>query len=275
MTLINKKPTTSGQRFKTVLLRPEISKKSPQKNLTFSFKKKGGRNLQGRVTARHRGGGHKQRLRKIDFKRRKFNIPGKIVSLEYDPLRTANIALIHYQDGEKNYILAPQNLKVGDTILSGEKAPVKEGNSLPLKKIPVGIPIHNLELIPGRGGQIVRSAGTLAQIQSKEKDYAIVRLPSGEERTINVSCYATIGQIGNLDQKNIKLGKAGAKRHLGQRPTVRGVAQNPDSHPHGGGEGRSGIGMPSPKSPWGKKTLGKKTRKRQKYSDRFIIKRRK
>ena len=275
MPIKEKRPITPGQRHKSTFVYPELTKKSPEKKLTLPLRKTGGRNQSGKITSRHRGGGHKQLIRQIDFKRNKFDIPAKITAIEYDPLRTASIALLHYADGEKRYILAPQDLKVGDTIISGEKASTKPGNCLPLGKIPVGIPIHNIELTPGKGGQIVRSAGSSAKIQSKEKNYVIVKLPSGERRLINRKCFATIGQVGNIDQKNVKFGKAGSRRHLGIRPTVRGVAQHPDSHPHGGGEGRSGIGMSSPKSPWGKKTLGKRTRKHKKYSDRFIIQRRK
>ncbi len=275
MTIKKRRPVTPGQRFKSTLAYPELTKKSPEKGLTSPRKKRGGRNTKGRITVRHRGGGHKQLIRKIDFKRNKLNIPARVAAIEYDPIRTANIALLHFDDGEKRYILAPLGLKKGDTILAGEKASLKTGNALPLKKIPVGLPIHNLELIPGKGGQIIRSAGAFAQVQSKEKKHVVVKLPSGEQRSLSSECYATIGQVGNIDKKNIKLGKAGTKRHLGFRPSVRGVAQHPGSHPHGGGEGRSGIGMPSPKSPWGKKTLGKRTRKRKKYSDKFIIKRRK
>lgn len=237
--------------------------------------KHAGRNNRGRIAVRHRGGREKRFLRQIDWKREKQDIPAKVVSLEYDPNRTANIAQVIYEDGEKRYILAPEGLKVGDKILSSKKAEVKIGNALPLKKIPIGTSIHNLELRPGKGGQIIRSAGASAQILAKEKGMATVKLPSGEQRLIPLECLATIGQVSKSLSKTVKLGKAGKKRHLGLRPSVRGVAMHPGAHPHGGGEGRSGIGMPSPKSPWGKRTLGKKTRRPKKYSDKYIIKRRK
>jgi len=236
--------------------------------------KNSGRDSTGKITVRHRGGREKRFLRKIDWKRNKCDIPAKVVSLEYDPNRTADIALLVYQDGEKRYILAPEGLEVGDRIVSSRKAEIKIGNALPLKKIPVGTPIHNLELKPGKGGQIVRSAGSSAQILSKERNMATVRLPSSEQRLVSLECFATIGQVSKPLWKTVKLGKAGRKRHLGIRPTVRGVVMHPDAHPHGGGEGKSGIGMPSPKSPWGKKTLGKKTRRPKKYSDKNIIKQR-
>ena len=236
---------------------------------------KSGRDRTGKISIRHHGGGEKRFLRKIDFKREKTNIEAKVAAIEYDPNRGADIALLNYIDGEKRYILAPLGLKVGDKVLSGEKVEVKTGNALPLGKIPVGEKIHNIELTRGRGGQIVRGAGTAATILAREEKYVQVKLPSKETRRIRKECYATIGQVGNMERKTRKLGKAGRKRHLGIRPTVRGVAQHPNSHPHGGGEGRSGIGMPSPKSPWGKKTLGKRTRKRKKQSDKYIIKRRK
>lgn len=237
-----------------------------------AVKKTGGRNASGKVTIRSRGGGHKRLLRRIDFKRDKYEIPGKVVAIEYDPNRNANLALIHYADGEKRYHLAPSQLKIGSIIVSGENVEIKVGNSLPLKNIPVGTPIHNLELEPKKGGQMVRGAGTAAVIQSKEGKHATIQLPSKEKRLINLDCFATIGQVGNQDWKTIKFGKAGRRRHMGFRPKVRGVAMHPGAHPHGGGEGRSGIGMPSPKSPWGKPTLGKKTRKKSKYSDKLIIK---
>ncbi len=237
--------------------------------------KKSGRNAAGKVTVRHQGGRHKRFLREIDFKRNKHDIPAKVAAIEYDPNHNAQLALLFYADGEKRYILAPEGLKVGDKVLAGKNAEINLGNALPLRKIPEGSIIHNLELKPGKGGQIVRGAGTGAILMSKEKKYAVVKLPSGEQRKIELGCYATLGQVGNAEWKNRVLGKAGRTRHLGIRPTVRGVAQNPASHPHGGGEGRSGIGMPSPKSPWGKPTLGKKTRKRTKYSDKLILKGRK
>lgn len=245
------------------------------KHLLRILPKQSGRNVSGKVTVRHQGGREKRFLREIDFKRDKRDILGKVVSLEYDPNRGADIALLVYVDGEKRYILAPVGLKLGDELMSSAKAEIKVGNALPLVKIPIGTIIHNLELRVGKGGQMVRGAGAGAALLAKEGDYGLVKLPSGEERKIHLNCWATIGQVGRADAKNIDLGKAGRKRHLGVRPTVRGTAQNPRSHPHGGGEGRSGIGMPSPKSPWGKKTLGKKTRKKTKYSNKFIIKRRK
>lgn len=244
------------------------------KKLYSILAKKSGRDARGTISVRHQGGREKRFLRKIDWKRNKFDIPARVLSIEYDPNRTANIALLVYQDGEKRYILAPEDLKIGDQVVSGKEAEIKMGNAVPLRKIPVGLPIHNIELRPGKGGQIVRSAGTAAQIIAKEKDWATIKMPSGEQRLIPVDCLATIGQVSKPLWKTINLGKAGRKRHMGIRPTVRGVAMNPHSHPHGGGEGRSGIGMSSPKSPWGKKTLGKKTRRPKKYSDRYIIKRR-
>lgn len=246
-----------------------------EKRLTSIKRKISGRDANGQVSVRHRGGAQKRRLREIDFKRDKKNMLARVVEIEYDPNRSADIALLFYADGDKRYILAPEGLKVGDKIMAGLEAEAKVGNNLPLSAIPVGMPIHNLELIPGKGGQIVRSAGSAATILSKEGKFATVRLPSGEVRLVPVNGWATIGQVGNIEAKQRVFGKAGAKRHLGVRPTVRGVAMNPHAHPHGGGEGRSGIGMPSPKSPWGKKTLGKKTRKKRKWSEKFIIKRRK
>ena len=225
-------------------------------------KKTGGRDTKGRVAIRHIGGGFKRFIRRIDYKREKHHVPGKVVSIEYDPNRSANIALISYVDGEKRYILAPNSLKIGDEIISGEKAEIKAGNALPLAKIPIGMPIHNLELVPRKGGQIVRSAGAAAFVLSKGKKYAIVKLASGEQREIHLNCMATLGQVGRVEYRTEKLGTAGRKRRMGIRPTVRGVVQHPGSHPHGGGEGKSGIGMPSPKSPWSKKTLGKKTRRK-------------
>jgi large subunit ribosomal protein L2 len=268
-----RKPTTAGQRHR-VDTQVEYTTSKPEKSLTSAKRSKAGRNAHGHITTRHRGGGVKRRLRKVDFRRNK-TIEGRVATLEYDPGRSATIALVFYRDGEKRYILAPDSLKVGDIVQAGSDAPIKLGNALPLKKIPVGQPIHNIELKPGRGGQIVRSAGTAATIQSKEDDSVIVKLPSGEVRLIKSICFATIGQVSNPDHKNRSIGKAGRKRLMGWRPAVRGVAQHPGSHPHGGGEGRSGIGMPSPKSPWGKKTLGKRTRAVRKYSDKLIITRRK
>ncbi len=237
--------------------------------------KKSGRNATGKITTRHQGGREKRFLREIDFKRDKKDIKAKVMSIEYDPNRTADIALLFYADGEKRYIISPVGLEVGQELLSGEEVEVKPGNALPLNKIPLGTVIHNIELRPGKGGQIARGAGTGTTLMSKEEKNAILRLPSGEQRKISLNCYATVGQIGNVDWKNRVFKNAGIKRHMGIRPTVRGVAQNPSSHPHGGGEGKSGIGMPSPKSPWGKKTLGKRTRKKKKYSNKLIIKRRK
>jgi len=251
----------------------EITKDKPEKSLVSPLKKRGGRNNQGRITVRHRGGGAKRRLRTIDFKRDKLGVPGRVAAIEYDPNRSARIALIYYADGEKRYILAPAELGVGDTVKSGSDAELKPGNALPLKQIPTGSLIHNIEMEKGRGGQLVRSAGVAAQLMVKEGEYALVRLPSGEMRRIRGECLATIGQIGNIDHQNIKLGKAGRKRLMGWRPTVRGSAMSPRDHPHGGGEGRSPIGMPGPKTPWGKPALGYRTRK-PKASDKLIIKRR-
>lgn len=275
MSLKKRKPLTPGQRFATRLKRRGLTKAGPEKRLTKAIKKTGGRDTKGRVSIRHRGGGHKRRQRLIDFRREKFGIPASVVALEYDPNRGADIALVSYADGEKRYILAPEGLKVGDKIVSGPKASLKIGHTLPLKKVPVGTTVHNVELTPGKGGQMVRGAGTGAILQSKEGKFAILKLPSKEERKVLLDCLATIGQVSRPEKKTLKLGKAGRKRWLGVRPTVRGVAQHPGSHPHGGGEGRSGVGMPSPKSPWGKRTLGKKTRPRKKYSDKMIIKERK
>lgn len=272
MTVTKAKPTSPGRRHRSDITNDEVTKSKPEKSLLkFRIKKSGGRGNTGRVTVRHRGGGAKRHLRAIDWKRNKFDIPGKIIAIEYDPNRSSHIALVHYPDGDKRYILAPVGLKPGDAIISGKKVSIKLGNALPLKNIPVGTPIHNLELTPGKGGQIVRGAGTQALIQSKEKGFATVLLPSKEIRLIKLSSLATIGQVGRSEHRIVKIGKAGRKRHMGWRPAVRGVAMHPGAHPHGGGEGRSGIGMPSPKSPWGKRTLGKKTRKVKKYSDKFII----
>jgi large subunit ribosomal protein L2 len=251
----------------------EITKDKPEKALLLPLKKKGGRNNMGRITVRHRGGGSKTRLRVIDFKRDKFGIPGRVAAIEYDPNRSARIALIYYADGDKRYILAPLGLNVGDSIISADNAEIRPGNTLPLKLIPTGTMIHNIELERGRGGQMVRSAGTAAQLMVKENEYALIRLPSSEMRRIRSECLATIGQIGNIDHQNIKIGKAGRKRWMGWRPTVRGSAMSPRDHPHGGGEGRSPIGMPGPKTPWGKPALGYKTRK-PKASDKMIVKRR-
>ncbi len=267
-------PTSPARRFMTVSTFEEITKTEPEKSLLETLVKKGGRNAYGRITVRHRGGGARQKYRVIDFKRDKDGIKAKVAAIEYDPNRTANIALLYYVDGEKRYILAPVGLKVGDFVESGENADIMPGNALQLINIPVGTLIHNIELKPGKGGQLVRSAGNSAQLMAKEGDYAQVRLPSGEVRMIRISCKATIGQVSNIDNENIKIGKAGRKRWMGIRPHVRGVVMNPVDHPHGGGEGKSPIGRPSPVTPWGKPTLGYKTRKKQKKSDKFIVKRR-
>lgn len=270
------KPTSPGRRQMTVSTFEEITTDKPEKSLTAPLKKKAGRNNQGRITTRHQGGGHKRKYRIIDFKRNKDGIPGRVATIEYDPNRSANIALIHYVDGEKRYILAPKGLKVGSEVMSGPDADIKVGNALPLAKIPDGTVIHNIELKPGRGGQLVRAAGTQAQLLGKEKNgYAIVRLASGETRMVRSECRATIGQVGNLDHELITIGKAGRSRWLGKRSAVRGSAMNPVDHPHGGGEGRAPIGRKSPVTPWGKPTLGYKTRKKNKPSDQYIIRRRK
>jgi len=268
------KPTSPGRRNMSVLTFEEITKKEPEKSLLAPLKKHSGRNNEGRITVRHRGGAVKRKYRIIDFNRDKDNVPAKVAAIEYDPNRTANIALLHYKDGEKRYILAPVGLKVGDTVMSGENVDIKVGNALPLRSIPVGTVIHNIELYPGRGGQLVRAAGGAAQLMAKEGDYAHVRLPSGEIRMIRLDCRATIGQVGNLDHENVSIGKAGRKRHMGIRPTVRGSVMNPVDHPHGGGEGKAPVGRPSPVTPWGKPTLGYKTRKKNKESDKYIIRRR-
>ena len=267
------RPTSPGRRGMSGSTFEEITKGKPEKSLLLPLKKRAGRNTRGKITVRHRGGGAKRRLRIIDFKRDKVSVPGRVAAIEYDPNRSARIALIHYADGDKRYILAPLELNVGDAIMSGSDAEVKPGNTLPLKLIPTGTLIHNIELERGRGGQLVRSAGTAAQLMVKEGEYALVRLPSSEMRRIRIDCLATIGQLGNVDHQNIKLGKAGRKRWLGWRPTVRGSAMSPRDHPHGGGEGRSPIGMAGPKTPWGKPALGYRTRK-PKASDRLIVKRR-
>lgn len=267
------KPTSSAVRHKTPIRRKHLSNVRPTKSLRRLNQKSSGRNATGKITVRHQGGRQKRFLRLIDFKRSIREMPGIVATIEYDPNRSANIALIHYPDGQKSYILAPQELKVGQKVISSVKSDeVEVGNCLPLSVIPIGTPIHNLELTPGKGGQIVRSAGSAAFIQDKEGAFVSVKLPSGEIRRIKAHAMATVGQLSNAEHKNIKLGKAGRKRHMGIRPTVRGVAQNPRSHPHGGGEGRSGIGMKAPKTPWGKKALGKKTRAKKKYSNTSIIK---
>lgn len=267
------KPTTPSRRGMTMSDFSDITSTTPEKSLMTDLRKTGGRNHRGKVTVRHNGGGVKRAYRIIDFKRDKTGIPARVATIEYDPNRSARIALLHYKDGEKRYIVAPVGLRVGDELMSGPAAEAKVGNALPLANIPVGTQIHNIELRPGRGGQIVRSAGVAAQLLAKEGEYATVRLPSGEMRLILQTCIATIGQVGNVDFANIKLGKAGRKRHLGVRPTVRGVAMSPRDHPHGGGEGRSPIGMPGPRTPWGKPALGYKTR-RNKRSTKFIVRRR-
>jgi len=267
------KPTTPGQRGMTGHTFEEITKSKPERSLLLPLRKQGGRNVQGRVTVRHRGGGHRRFIRIVDFKRDKQDIPAKVAAIEYDPNRTARLALLHYADGEKRYIVAPLGVRVGDAIMSGPNAEIRPGNALPISSIPVGTTIHNVELREGKGGQLVRSAGSSAQLLAKEGDFAQIRMPSGEVRLVHQVCYATIGQIGNVDHGNVKLGKAGRKRHLGIRPTVRGSAMSPRDHPHGGGEGRQPIGLPGPKSPWGKPTLGYKTR-RNKKTDKYIVRRR-
>lgn len=268
------KPTSPGRRDMSGQTFEEITHSKPEKSLVTGLRKRAGRNFRGKITIRHRGGGHKRRYREIDFKRDKFDVPGTVRSIEYDPNRSARIALVFYADGEKRYVIAPLGLNVGDTIVSSENADIRTGNTLPLRRIPQGTMIHNIELQAGRGGQLVRSAGTSAHIIAKEsEDYAIVRLPSGEERFVSQDCLATIGQVGNVEHGNVKLGKAGRKRHLGIRPAVRGSAMNPNDHPHGGGEGRAPIGMPGPKTPWGKPALGKRTR-RNKATEKFIFRRR-
>ncbi len=267
------KPVTPGLRDMTGYSFDEITKSKPERSLIEIRKKYAGRNAYGRITVRHQGGGNRQYIRLVDYKRDKHGIPAKVAAIEYDPNRTARLALLFYVDGEKRYIVAPLGLQVGDTIMAGSQAEIRPGNSLPIANIPVGTMIHNIELREGKGGQLVRAAGTAAQLLAKEGDYAQIRLPSGEVRLVRQVCYATIGQVGNLDHSNVKLGKAGRKRHMGIRPTVRGTAMSPRDHPHGGGEGRQPVGMASPKTPWGKPTLGYKTR-RNKKTDQFIVRRR-
>ncbi|MDD7193768.1 MAG: 50S ribosomal protein L2 [Oscillospiraceae bacterium] len=268
------KPTGNARRNMSVTDFSELSKVAPERSLLVSLKKNSGRNSYGRITVRHRGGGQRRKYRVIDFKRDKFDIPATVASVEYDPNRSAFIALLNYEDGEKRYILQPAGLKVGDTVVAGAAADIKPGNALPLSNIPVGTVVHNVELYPGRGGQLARAAGNSAQLMAKEGIYALLRLPSGELRNVSASCMATIGQVGNLDHENVKVGKAGRKRHMGWRPTVRGSVMNPCDHPHGGGEGKAPIGRPGPVTPWGKPALGYKTRNTKKPSDKLIIKRR-
>ena len=268
------KPTSPARRQMTVSTFEEITKKTPERSLLEPLKSTAGRNSYGRITVRHRGGGTKRKYRVIDFKRDKRDMKANVIAIEYDPNRSANIALLQYEDGEKRYIIAPVDLHVGDVVECSATADIRPGNALPIANIPVGTVIHNIELMPGKGAQLVRAAGNSAQLMAKEGKYAQVRLPSGEVRMIRLDCIATIGQVGNIDHENISIGKAGRKRHMGWRPTVRGVVMNPNDHPHGGGEGKSPIGMPSPVTPWGKPALGYKTRKHKKASNKFIVKRR-
>ena len=268
------KPTTPGRRGMSVMDYSGLSKVAPEKSLLAPLEKKSGRNSYGRITVRHRGGGNRRKYRIIDFKRNKLDMNATVLTLEYDPNRSANIALVQYEDGEKRYIVAPQGLSVGDVISAGTGADIKPGNALPMANIPTGTFIHNVELYPGKGAQLARAAGVMAQLVGKENNMAMVRLPSGEMRNIPLNCMATVGQVGNLDHENVKIGKAGRKRHMGWRPTVRGSVMNPCDHPHGGGEGKSPIGRPGPVTPWGKPALGYKTRKNHKASDKFIVKRR-
>ena len=274
MAIKSYKPTTPSRREMTVTDYSGLSKVAPEKSLLEVLKKNSGRNSYGRITVRHRGGGNRKKYRVIDFKRDKVGMNANVLTLEYDPNRSAHIALLQYEDGEKRYILAPNDLKVGDVVRSGADADIKPGNALPLANIPVGTFIHNVELYPGKGAQLVRAAGNMAQLMAKENGYALIRLPSGELRRVPVNCMATIGQVGNTDHENVNIGKAGKKRHMGWRPTVRGSVMNPNDHPHGGGEGKSPIGRPGPVTPWGKPTLGYKTRAKHHRSDKFIVKRR-
>ncbi|MBD3237661.1 MAG: 50S ribosomal protein L2 [Candidatus Eisenbacteria bacterium] len=273
MALKKFKPTTPGLRYKTVADFSELTKKKPEKSLLRPLKKSGGRNNHGNMTARHRGGGHKRRYRLIDFRRQKHGVPARVAALEYDPNRSAHIALLVYADGEKRYILAPDGVAVGDQLMSGPESEIRDGNALPLRKVPLGTSIHNLELIPGKGAQVARAAGTECQLMAKEGDYAHIRMPSGEVRMFGLECYCTLGKVGNLDHENVVLGKAGRKRWLGKRPHSRGVAMNPVDHPMGGGEGRSSGGR-HPSTPWGKPTKGYKTRKKRKPSNKWIVRRR-
>ncbi len=268
------KPYTPSRRHMTVSTFEEITKKTPEKSLTVALKKNSGRNNQGKITVRHRGGGHKLKYRIVDFKRNKDNIPAKVAAIEYDPNRSANIALLHYADGVKSYILAPEGLKVGSKVMSGPNAEIRVGNALELGMIPVGTQVHNIEMKPGKGGQMVRAAGNVAQLMAKEGKYATLRLPSGETRMVPIACRATVGAVGNGDHELVTIGKAGRKRHMGIRPTVRGSVMNPNDHPHGGGEGRAPVGRKSPSTPWGKPALGLKTRKKKKQSSKLIIRRR-
>ena len=274
MAIKSYKPTTPSRRQMTVTDYSELSKVAPEKSLLEPLKKHSGRNSNGRITVRHRGGGNRRKYRVIDFKRDKTEMPAKVLTLEYDPNRSAHIALVQYEDGEKRYIIAPNGLKVGDTVVAGPGADIKPGNSLPMASIPTGTFIHNIELYPGKGAQLARSAGVMAQLMAKENGYALVRLPSGELRNIPEICVATIGQVGNIDYENVNYGKAGRRRHMGWRPTVRGSVMNPCDHPHGGGEGKSPIGRPGPVTPWGKPALGYKTRATHHRSDKFIVRRR-
>ena len=268
------KPTTNARRNMSVTDYSILSKVAPEKSLLTPLKKKSGRNSYGRITVRHRGGGNRRKYRIIDFKRQKFDVPGKIATLEYDPNRSAFIALVEYEDGDKSYIIAPNGVKVGDKIVAGETADIKPGNALPLVNIPTGTFIHNVELYPGRGAQLARAAGNMAQLMAKENGMALLRLPSGELRNVPINCMATIGQVSNTDHENVKIGKAGRKRNMGWRPTVRGSVMNPNDHPHGGGEGKSPVGRPGPCTPWGKPALGYKTRKHHNRSDKYIVRRR-
>lgn len=274
MPIINYKPTTPSRRNMSVTDYSGLSKVAPEKSLLAPLNKKSGRNSYGRITVRHRGGGNRRKYRIIDFKRQKFDVPGTVKTLEYDPNRSAFIALIEYQDGEKRYIIAPNGLKVGDTVVASPSADIKPGNALPLANIPTGTFIHNVELYPGKGAQLARAAGNMAQLMAKENNMALLRLPSGELRNVPVNCMATIGQVGNVDHENVKIGKAGRKRNMGWRPTVRGSVMNPNDHPHGGGEGKSPVGRPEPVTPWGKPALGYKTRAHHNRSDKFIVRRR-
>ena len=274
MAIKNYKPSSPARRFMSVSTFEEITTTTPEKSLLRTKKSTAGRNNAGRITVRHHGGGVKRKYRVIDFKRDKDGIPATVATIEYDPNRSANIALLHYADGEKRYIIAPDTLKVGDKLMSGENADIRPGNALPISAIPLGTMLHNIELLPGKGGQLCRAAGSAAQLMAKEGKYAQVRLPSGEVRRIPMDAKATIGQVGNLDHENVSTGKAGRKRHMGVRPTVRGVVMNPVDHPHGGGEGKSPVGMPSPMTPWGKPAMGYRTRKNNQPSDKFIVRRR-